>query len=478
MATLTRIPELFDGFDSFKGQALSTPSAVSGTTQANLNGSSSNTVSICTDSDSVTSAISVSASVSDVSASAKASWVQSLSITSTSVVVVVHTVVQSFTQTDSVKLTVPAPSSDEIQTFFENHGDSWVSELLVGAEYYAAFVYDSTTSEQQEQIKTQLSGSAGNLSGSLGTTLTNTSSSTKTSMRINQQMLGPTTLDYPAADADSIVNFALDFNSQVKGQYTVLAYGVTGYEDNGVTDFGAVVKNRNLLGTGSVSPWADAMETLTALLSQINIIGTMYNSYGYTGDTEFSKRAGQVAQDYIDLNQLINSIEKDVTGTYLPPQLPSLAYGTPLVTYTLASNPSTGSDDIVLPNDLDTSQIANGVKASSIIVLSSGFQVTYSDGSVVTHGDGSEVGGLSLNDDFMTVIGFKEHNSYDIGEIQTAKGKSFGSSGSWTYAKSPPLIIGFSAGTFQINVMSPVFQGAAALNITMLPAVWVQSTSS
>jgi|GEM_PF-3818594 len=485
MATITRVPELYDGFDSFTGQALG-ESAVSGSSSTGLNGSSSNTVSICTDTDSVTSAISVSGSVSDANASAKATWVQSLSVTSTSVVVVVHTVVQSITQADHYGL-VPgsAPSSDDqIQSFFKSYGDSWVSELLVGAEYYAAFVYDSTSVEQQQSITSKLSASAGNLSASLSATLNNTASDTQTTMRINQQMLGPTTLAYPSADADSIVTFALDFTANVGGQYTVLAYGVTGYEDVGVSDFGAVVKNRNLLGTASPLPFVDTLAALNNLQSQMDLIQDMYTAYGYTGDTEFTKRAGDVGDDVHTLTNLINDIEQNVTGANPPPTLKTLGYGTPLVTYTTALNPPLPSSEgfIGVTNDLDASQIAKGRKPVSIIVLSSGFQVTYSDNTVVVHGDGDEAGGLSIEtNDLITLVGFKEGNSYQIGEIQTAKQKSYGSSGSWTYAKAPPTIIGFGQGgiyPFDVAEGKPMLVAAAALTITLLPAVWVQSTSS
>ena len=321
-ASITQPPTgLYQGYDSFLGQVRDV--AISGTSNQ-VNAQSTILVSVCTDTDSVTEALNISGglsgSFSDVSFAAKASWAESLSLTSTSVAVIVHSVIiTGETQANSYALSITPPS--DVQGFFADYGDSFVSEIVLGGEYYAAFVFDSVTVGQQQQIQVQVSGSGGPLSASLSTTINTASTSTQTSLRTSQQMLGVSTPSFPNADPDSIVTFALSFGSQSINAPTVLCYAVTGYEHvaSVPAGFQSVVSNRNLLGTASSTPFVQASATLSSLSSQVATIQQMYSAYGYSGDTLFAANAAQVSQDVTALNQLITSIEANATGTYTAP---------------------------------------------------------------------------------------------------------------------------------------------------------------
>jgi hypothetical protein len=170
---------IFQGIDTFQGQLRS--AGITGTSNGS-NTTTTNTVSICTDTESVSEAISASASVSgsvmDTSADAKATFVENIGMTSTSVVVIVHTITQTTQTANTTQLsdeaaTVlgPLTGTQDVQDFYSDYGDSYVSQVVVGGEYYAAFVYDSTTTEQQETVTASLKASNLTFATSLSTSL-------------------------------------------------------------------------------------------------------------------------------------------------------------------------------------------------------------------------------------------------------------------------------------------------------------------
>ncbi|HVR41746.1 MAG TPA: MAC/perforin domain-containing protein [Thermoanaerobaculia bacterium] len=484
---------LYQGYDSFQGQVRD--AAVSGTTNT-VDAVSSNLVSICTDIESVMQAINASASLSggflDVSVDAKASWAQSLSLTSTSVAVIVHSVVMTGqTQADVYALSssVTPPTSSNVQDFFNAYGDSFVNQVALGGEYYAAFVFNSTTASQQTEITGSLAGSGGGISASLSVAITNAASKSQTNLTMSQQMLGVSNPSYPPDDPTAIVNFAVGFGgtSQSIDAPTLLCYATTGYEHvPDVSGFSPIETNRNLLGTATAAPFVDAFTTLTTMSSQCALIKQMYSAYQYTGDSSFLTNALQVTNDLAALNTLIADIEANVTGTFTAPTFPSLGLGVPLVTYSL------NESFPVLPlasgsfYDLSPTQIANGVMPAAITIFSGtsgpgtslGIQVTYSDGTYSSQGytGGTPQGTLTLsNGDSIASVTIMSNGAWaEDAQITTARGQSIGSvvSQPMNYAFDVPPIIGFYGGLLAAPVYpSTIMLGAIA--ITMMPALWV-----
>jgi hypothetical protein len=462
--------QLWQGFDSFLGNVINT--AVQGSASSNTNGQSTNTISVCTDTDSVSEALDVSASLSDsafdFSAKAKASWVQSLGMTSTSVVVIVHTVVQTgVQQATGYSLNESAsPYASSPQQLFNFFGDSWVNAISEGAEYYAAFIYDSSTSEQQTTISTSLKASNLSLDVSLSSTLTETATNASTTLRVNQQILGAPTLVLPNADPNDMVQFAISFPNQTFSAPTILAWALQGYERViGVGGFGQVATNRNLLGDAY---FFDVANTLATLSSQVTAIQHMYTAYGYSGDAELATKAKQIATDVDALNTLIGDIENTPTGTFTAPALPSLGYGTPIASYTLT--PAMTSSDQTY--DLDAAQITSGVVPLKVVLSNSGFEVTYSDDTVMTHGSlGDAKGTLTIDPpDSISEVTWVP-SSYHITLIQTAQGHTASapteSGGPVSNFNKPLPIIGFIETS---PTMSPV-----GINVTQ--ALWVVQSS-
>jgi hypothetical protein len=483
---LTPPTQLYQGYDSFQGQVRDT--ITTGKTTTPSNAQSTNSVYICTDTESVMQAISVSASASMAgSFDAKMTWARSLSLTSTSVAIIVHTVVVIGEQQAEGYSYQGSPTT-AVQAFFNEYGDSFVSDIVLGGEYLAAFMFDSTTFEQQQTIKASLSGSVDTFASSLSTAITNTQSSTKTTLRYSQKMFGVSKPQYPRDDADDVVKFALSFGkSSPLDAPTVLSFKTVGYDRvPGITGFEPVADNRELLSV----PFVQAYLTLSSMLSQIELIREVYKVYGYTGDTQFKTKAAQVSADFDTVNQLMDSIEKDVIHTYSPPLLPSLSYGAPLVSYTL--NPPIGPGGSGSFFDVTPALIAQGVIPSAIAVFraawnrdtdtyySAGIQVNYSDSTIKKHGTTwqANMHTISLQADSIsavsvgTAIGYDPQISYvfDI-LIQTAQGQSIESNAGGINVTvsnyNAPLIIGFcGADGF------PTLTALTPIAITMLPAKW------
>ncbi|MGH9420174.1 MAG: hypothetical protein ACRD3J_09380 [Thermoanaerobaculia bacterium] len=478
---------LYQGYDSFLGTYRDT--AVGGSSTPS-DGEISNTVYICTDSQSVSDAVSVSGSLSasgiDGSASAKSTWVQNLNITSTSVVVVVHTVVQiGLQQASDYSLTAAAPAS--AQDFFKAYGDSFVNELVTGAEYYAAFVYESTTTETQEKISTSLQGSAGILTASLSTTITDVSSDTNTTVSISQQALGisegvalPGATSTSTADPDSIVTFALNFTTLTFNAPEILAFALMGYENvPGLTEsFAPVATNRNLLSSaGNTVSFPDANTTLASLNTTVNQMQTMYDGYQYSADSGFVTKKAQITADYNALTGLISSIESNVTGQFSSLPLPSLAYGTPNASYVIKPTLFTTAGTQFC--DLSSSQILDGTTISSLVLLSAGFTVTYTDTTRQTHGSGSQQGSVTIaGNDSIKLLGLpmlQPASNYQIGLVETESGQVAGDQNSdWLEIKSPPMIIGFSGA--QVSSTPAAMFSLQPITISFSPAVWVSGS--
>ena len=493
--------KLLQGYDTFVGVIRSGALTLIDSSQSG--GTSTSDVTICTDSQSVSDALDISASVSDkmfdASVSAKASWVDSLNVTSTSVVVLVHTVVSELLQATQYSLNagITAPSStSDVQAFFAAYGDSFVDAMVIGAEYYAAFIYDTTTTDDQQTVTASLKGHDGPLTANLSAAITTASSDVNMTVRISQQMLGESNLSYPTVSDDvdetvnNIVNFGMDFTGQAFSSISspeILGVSYQGYEHApGCSAFNpAVPQNRNLLGNGSAAPFVDALNTLVTLSSQVAAIQALYDAYGYTHDSNFAAQSAQVAQDLNTLSSLTQNIETNVTGTFPAPSLPSLDYGTPNVSYQL----SPASNSLGIGNtktavgfyDLTPAQIAAGVVPRKIQTGLDAISVTYSDGTVHSHGIGLNA---SLNiEEGDSIASVTQGGVPNIGPAAigatTASGKVLPLPTDAVAAEvltAPPAIIGFCG---QMSAASPNQMVALyPITIKFSPAVWVQSISS
>lgn len=327
---------LFQGFDTFTSAGRAT--AVEGKSAPGAEASTY--YKVCTTIDSLQSALDVSGSVSASfgfgTVDAKAQFIKSLSVTNTSVTIVVYTsvIASSLKQTD-VWLKKDVPLKD-LKVFCLAYGDSYLSEIVTGAEYAAAYVCYSESIEQKQDVLATLTASGisgnGSLDIDLQTKLATALSGISTGKSLKQFMSGIRNPDFP--DASGIIDYALKFGKKTADAPAVIHYGVTGYEHvPGMPDtFASTVRpTRDLYnGIRSQEGLADSYARLQALKNSCAAIGKAYQIYGYK-DEQLTSREKTIVADIKTLDILFHEMDGDPTRTYHAPTLDGLGFGTPSV---------------------------------------------------------------------------------------------------------------------------------------------------
>jgi len=307
-ATLTQpVPPvaIFQGCDSITNAGRST--AVTGRS-SNAGAVTQLYYQVCYDSSSLQDALNVSGSASASfgfgSASAKADYVDDLSVTNTSVSIVVYSnrIVASQTCTD-VEPAVALPVADTLNGFFQAYGDSFVNQLVLGAEYMATYVFYSQSKSEQKKISEKLKAcgitEGGTFSASLQTSLDQAQQSIDTRQTMQQLITGFTDLAAPASD--QVVQFALDFSGLVPDAPTVVSFATLGYEHvPGMNEvMQPIVATRSLYDTLSADYAA-----LKQVHNQCRWLSTVYAAYLYGGDSSIKANDVLVVTDIGTLDKL------------------------------------------------------------------------------------------------------------------------------------------------------------------------------
>jgi jacalin-like lectin domain-containing protein len=325
---------LFQGYNTFTSAGRST--AVEGDSRSG--GANAQTFyEVCYDISSLRRALNVSASVSASfgfgSVDAKSSFVESLNITNTSVTIVVYTNVisESLTQTN-VRLAVDRPG--DIEAFCRVYGDSYIGQIVTGAEYAAAYVFYSESIEQQRSLTATLKangiGASGSLSGTLQASLNEVQKQVSTRKALRQFMSGFKNPVFP--DADGIIRAALSFGAKTPDSPAVIRYDAVGYESvpEMPASFSSVVATRDLhTGIGAQNGLVDDYAQLGASSNSIVAIKAVYQTYGYVADTTLTERGTRINDDIARLDALFRAMATAPTATYTRPPLPGLDFGEP-----------------------------------------------------------------------------------------------------------------------------------------------------
>jgi len=343
---------LFDAFDSFSGTPKT--SAVTGKKGATVESGGESTISLCTSIEEVHRALSVSADVDGsygpTSVGVKATYVSDLRLTETSVAVVVHAYhVLGRTDIQTAELAVDPPTADNLLQFYREHGDCWVDSITYGAEYWATYVFRSTTRDEQQAITTSLTGSTsfGGLSAStnLSVAISDATKSTKVSSSLSQKILG---LSEAVPAEDGIKDYALAFTGKPIGAApAVVDFSTRPYGDLHLPDpsvFEPIRRSRVLLV--STNPSADTFTSrqyrLTALTNALTDISNLYTAYGYDADEPSADVSALAASDQTTLNNFLATMADDPTQDRTLPETPSLSYGTPAPNISIATAPIRG----------------------------------------------------------------------------------------------------------------------------------------
>ncbi|MBY0431782.1 MAG: hypothetical protein K2Q10_11330, partial [Rhodospirillales bacterium] len=364
--TGSRPAALFQGYNSVMGYGLSM--AVEGTSVTG-GGSSSVSCSVCLSASELSESLEVDQSLSLGvaglgSASEKSKFVETLDVTTYSVSIVVYA--KHCTGTESatdfkLKSGIPVPSSnEELNGFVRGYGDSFVSALTRGGEYYAVYTFYSQTVEEQTSLTTQLKATGiydgVSVNAELQTKFTSFLKTTTVRYSFKQNISGLANPSYP--DPTAIISFALAFPSKTVNSPAIIAMETTGYENVYAigNKFKPVTKNRDyFVGDGTVSGRIDDLLTLTQQLNQMQWIASVYSYYGGFTDQVLIDRTKQTTADINAIKAQMEAYEDDATQTFATLSLPSLGYGTPVLTYTTNTNTAQGGnggssfDDVTNP---------------------------------------------------------------------------------------------------------------------------------
>lgn len=330
---------LFQGVDSVAGRARST-AATGGHKPDNTHSGSS--YDVCLDATELAKSLHINQSLSvaykkTASVDQKLDFFRSLHVTTHSVSIVVSARhIESKDTMDSVRLKdgVRAPGTrEETADFVRVHGDSFVSSITRGGEYFAVYMFYSETVQEQEGLVSELKAkglfSVVNVETGLQTKLDQFASTSKTRSSLKQTMSGIKNPKFPAED--KIIAFALEYTSLKLDAPAILDFETEGYER--VEKFGPfqpIPANRKYFaGTSVVGGLTADLVRIGELNEQIQWLKATYDRYGYRRDRKLAEAAETVKADLDAIDRQIDAWDTDATQTFVKPPLPSLALGAP-----------------------------------------------------------------------------------------------------------------------------------------------------
>jgi len=272
----------------------------------------------------------------------KTSFFSSLNITtySLSIVVYAKNVTGSQIMADvQFKSDFKMPSTqDQLREFFSSYGDSFVSSVTRGGEYYAVYTFYTETKEEQSSLETKMhaSGIYSGVSASadLSIRMSNFSKETVVRSSFHQNCSGIKNVTLPPSEG--ICEFALKFPSLVLDAPNLISNRVAGYEmvPGFHNQFSPIARTRayftgDQFNAGQVSN----LGILTTVQNQIHLIESIYEFYGASSDQLLLANKAAVAVDIAKIRKQMSDYYNDPLQTFTAPLLPSLQLGTPTLTW-------------------------------------------------------------------------------------------------------------------------------------------------
>jgi hypothetical protein len=502
---------VFQGYDSVTGAGRSTE--VSGQT-ARTGGTSEVTCQVCEDTKILAEALDVSGSLSvgfaDIgSIDVKAQFISNLNLTANSVSIVVYAShIQGTESATNVEMTPgvnpPGSDSNAISGFFSGYGDSYLSSVTTGGEYYAVYAFYSETQDEKQSLLASMQAQgvyAGvSVDATLQANIDNLVKTTTSRTSLYQNISGIQNPQLP--DGTDIVKFANNFPSLPLDAPTVLSFESSGYEHvPGFGTFGAVPNNRSyFVGSSVVDGLTASLVSVQQLSNQITWLKEIYQFYGFTAgsDTTLMDAENDVGIDVGAINNQIQAWENNPTQPFTPLSLNSLTYGTPSLNCTIGTTPLWGSTQGTTFNDVPANCLQKRFRLSSVQMYSDPYwidtlMVTYEsdDGSQQFQygpGNGSHSPQLTLSPGQFVNSVTGTYGGTDRGAIcsltitspdgrSITGGQAYGGQFSWsTTSFTPPVppttvapgsvFLGFGGN------QSPFLNGLQVIYATIQPANW------
>lgn len=470
----TEVAAVYAGYDSVNDNGRVTR-AVEGTPPVVHGGSGSSRISVCLSIEQVYQELgigwSLGAGIPGVgSASRKSEFVHSLKITTYSLTIVVYSKHVEKTETAAeahLMSTVQPPRDDQaLREFFSAYGDSFITSLTTGSEYYGTYVLYAQTEVEQRGFENELKAkgiySGVTLSASLQTALNEAMRSFSVTIRFDQEVAGIANPSLPAAT--EMISYALNFPSIPVSAPVILGYEYDGYEhlpELG-TSFSPIAENRRYFIGDKAIPGLNSKEAeVQALDDQLLWLQETYSFYGGYTDAKVNEVKVISGQDLAAIHSQKSEYSRDPIQSFTEPPLPSLTKGTPALSFSWAATAQAGStggnpyDDVPSPSD----HISKRTRISHIKMRMGDridkLTTTYQDqngDTVKAHGGsgGREDRSLTVGaGQFVTRCTGKYNKKMDSMTFTITGGASVsagGSSGDKTFDMAPPagsFVLGF-----------------------------------
>jgi hypothetical protein len=348
------VAALFQGFNSVSRAGLSI--GIEKIASVKTNAVSHATCTVCMSSSEVAKAMNIEQSASVgiplFSVEEKVTFANSLKITKNSVSVVVYAFHSSGDETateykvDTKKLEL---AKGDMRTFFLSYGDSFVSSIRNGGEYYATYTFLSETQEEKESIVTGLkaSGIVNSVSASaeVQTGFDNFLKTCKVQYSVKQHCTG---IANPVLAAkDDIISFGEKFTSKTLDSPVIISFETTGYENVAGLGpiFSGITERRTYFTGNSESPGMNGRyDEICRHIDQMGAIAKVHKFYGNYTDPNLAKVQAQAKADRATLGAQRDAYNDNPIQIFVAPDLPSLSYGTPSLQYDVNLSDARGGE--------------------------------------------------------------------------------------------------------------------------------------
>jgi hypothetical protein len=393
------LPDVLSGWDTFL--AAPRASAVRGD---KLRGAVSRSaiVRVCKSISDTVDALGVSASLSvsagPDSGSAKADYLRKLNISEYSLQVIVKAELINRITTNNVQFLPPSspPTDEGLRDWFLVHGDSYVSEVHLGVEYFGVFVFQTRSLTEQTNLAVSASLSAVADGVSVGAnyqqTIDSLQANAQTTSEFSEILLGGTTLEPPSGTPGECANFAYKLlrANVPPGDEVVTSIWTEGYErvpGGGGQLFEPIRKNRLLYAGGNAfAPFGIYYQFVkcSSLQNGLNSIKHLLEVYHYADMEQINKRINAVTEDLAALGHITEELGNDPTRPYNFPHLQSYDWVVPQVEYnTPESDFGATTNEGQMFSDIGNVDIGSVFRLSNIAFNGSnvleGMTATYTD---------------------------------------------------------------------------------------------------
>lgn len=330
--------DLYQGVDQVTNEALSI--AVHGK-QKTISGNSELEYVFTKSTTELYNTLNISSSISSsyglASFDSKVQFAKQLNVTNESLCIIVKASDKQFVyQTVDFELESkikPPSNQDEVVNFVKKYGNAFVSQLTMGGEYYAAYVFYTETIEERASLEASLKASGfisgGSLSADMSVKLDNYCKNTKTSVSFYQMVSGLTNPKLPTND--QIFEYAINFFNQNIDNPAVISYSCTSYDR--VPGFPADVfdqirKNVDYF-TLSTGDFTRKLQQLNNLTNHCQHLIDIYKTYDYEKDSRVYEVKDAAEIDIGILTQQMTDYTFAPTAEYTLPSTPSLDSGLP-----------------------------------------------------------------------------------------------------------------------------------------------------